>query len=114
MLGMFVRRGTFSPTPELPLTSPPSPRPPHPAGPEVCLVLSEALRHNDSLENLQLNGNPLGADGGRHLMWGLHISSSLKVLGCQDCVFASDGPVGGMVGYGPPDHLSRTLYLRTF
>jgi Ran GTPase-activating protein (RanGAP) involved in mRNA processing and transport len=85
------------------------------AGPETCLVLSAALRLNDTLEQLHLNGNPLGADGGRHLMWGLHVSKSITTLGVQGCVFAKEGPVADMVGFAdvnlqhPDDHYELNL-----
>ena len=65
------------------------------------MVVCEALSRNTVLEGLHLDGNPLGASGGRHLMWGLHSSKSLKTLTMKGSVFASEGPVGGRSGYVP-------------
>ena len=42
-------------------------------GPESCLVLSDSLRHNTTLKRLHLDSNPLGEDGGRHLMTMLQV-----------------------------------------
>lgn len=64
----------------------------------MCLVVCEALSRNTVLKVLHLDGNPLGADGGRHLMWGLHTSKSLKTLSMKGSVFASEGPVGNIAG----------------
>ncbi|GBG61909.1 hypothetical protein CBR_g26073 [Chara braunii] len=41
------------------------------AGPNACLVLGEALKHNATLKMLDVSYNPLGEDGGRHLMMGI-------------------------------------------
>jgi hypothetical protein len=69
------------------------------AGPEVCLVVCEALSRNTTLRTLHLDSNPLGADGGRHLMWGLHSSRSLETLTMKGSTFASRGLVAHSAGF---------------
>jgi len=69
------------------------------AGPEVCLVVCEALSRNTALRTLHLDSNPLGADGGRHLMWGLHSSRSLQTLTMKGSIFASHGLISHTAGF---------------
>ncbi|KAK3242724.1 hypothetical protein CYMTET_47573 [Cymbomonas tetramitiformis] len=68
------------------------------AGPEVCLVVCDMLRLNNTLQVLRLNMNPLGSDGGRHLMIGLQLSQSLKTLSVRGSIFPEAGPVSALIG----------------
>lgn len=56
-------------------------------GPEACLVFSESLRHNTSLKQLRLDHNPLGEDGGRHLMVMLQDNDVIESLTMEGCSF---------------------------
>ncbi|KAK3276539.1 hypothetical protein CYMTET_15393, partial [Cymbomonas tetramitiformis] len=66
--------------------------------PEAIMVLSEGIKQNTTLLNLQLNDNPLGYDGGRHLMQALQENDVLEVLGLQGVSF-SKGTAAGLANF---------------
>jgi Ran GTPase-activating protein (RanGAP) involved in mRNA processing and transport len=52
-----------------------------------CLVLAEALTGNTHLGALMLHDNPLGAEGGSHLLLAMSTNTTVHHLGLQGCCF---------------------------
>eukprot|EP00854_Cymbomonas_tetramitiformis_P024083 gene24083-29227_t len=58
-------------------------------GPEACMVISDGCINNSCLEELHLNYNPCGQEGGRHLMLMLQHNDFLQRLCLEGCSFVS-------------------------
>lgn len=64
-------------------------------GPRSCLVLAASLAVNTALRVLVLDRNPLGAEGGTHLLVGITRNSGLERCGMQGVSFVDYVEVGG-------------------
>ena len=59
-----------------------------------CIVFSEALRSNTSLERVLLHGNPLGQAGGWHIMDAIISGTSVPYIGLAGANFFAAGVHG--------------------